>query len=135
MQGLQRLKKRQWAFDPCQDCIDATEKYLKGNDPFTRFVNDHVVIQKEAGENLTILKDHLFLKFNEWLDDQDMVAPRIDIHNIQSKAGYGTKLGKLMEDRNIYFDQGKVTIDGKRQYRYKGIDCHYGNVETDQFDF
>jgi putative DNA primase/helicase len=137
MQGLQRLKKRGWAFDPCQDSLDATAKYLKGNDPFTRFVNDHVIIQKEADENLSILVDDLFMKFNEWLDDQDMVAPRIDVHDKQSKAGKGGDLTKLMRGRNPYFfkKKSKISKDGKRPYEYLGIDCHYSHDQTDQFDF
>ena len=133
MQGLQRLKKRNWEFVPCQDCKDATNEYIRGNDPFTRFFNDHVIIQKSGGESLSILKDHLFLKYNEWLDDLDMVAPRIDLHDRNSKSTYGKKLSVLMVGR--FFECDRPVIDGQRPYRYLGIACHYSNVENDKFDF
>ena len=137
MQGLQRLKKRGWAFDPCQDSLDATAKYLRGNDPFSRFVKDHVIIQKEAGENLSILVDDLFMKYNEWLDDQDMVSARIDVYDKQAKAGKGGELTRLMKDRNPYFikKKSKISQEGKRPYEYLGIDCHYSHDQSDQFDF
>ena len=135
MQGLQRLKERQWQFDPCQDSLDATAKYLKGNDPFTRFFNDHVIIQTKEGEDLSILVDDLFLKFNEWLDDNDMIMPRIDVYDIQKKAIYGTCVNKLVEGRSVYFEKKKKTKDGKRVFYYAGIDCQYGTETENQPEF